>query len=48
MNLLAKTRKINAMLQASAGKPVNFKEMAKDEARHGAGFQGLYNHFFKK
>lgn len=28
MNLLAKTRKINAMLQASAGKPVNFKEMA--------------------
>ena len=28
MNLLTKTRKINAMLQASAGKPVNFKEMA--------------------
>ena len=28
MNLLSKTRKINAMLQASAGKPVNFKEMA--------------------
>ena len=28
MNLLAKTRKINAMLQASAGKQVNFKEMA--------------------
>lgn len=28
MNLLAKTRKINSMLQASAGKPVNFKEMA--------------------
>ena len=25
MNLLQKTRKINAMLQASAGKPVNFK-----------------------
>ncbi len=23
-------------------------EMAKDEARHGAGFQGLYNRFFKK
>lgn len=22
-------------------------EMAKDEARHGAGFQGLYNRFFK-
>lgn len=28
MNLLAKTRTINSMLQASAGKPVNFKEMA--------------------
>ncbi|MER2262379.1 MAG: GTP-sensing pleiotropic transcriptional regulator CodY [Psychrobacillus sp.] len=28
MNLLDKTRKINSMLQASAGKPVNFKEMA--------------------
>lgn len=28
MNLLEKTRRINAMLQASAGKPVNFKEMA--------------------
>lgn len=23
-------------------------EMAKDEARHGKGFQGLYNRFFKK
>lgn len=23
-------------------------EMAKDEARHGCGFQGLYNRFFKK
>ena len=23
-------------------------EMAKDEARHGAGFQGLYNMYFKK
>ena len=23
-------------------------EMAKDEARHGAGFPGLYNRFFKK
>jgi hypothetical protein len=22
--------------------------MAKDEARHGQGFQGLYNRFFKK
>ena len=22
-------------------------EMAKDEARHGAGFQGLWNRFFK-
>lgn len=29
MNLLEKTRKINSMLQASAGKPVNFKEMAE-------------------
>ena len=29
MNLLTKTRKINAMLQESAGKPVNFKEMAE-------------------
>ncbi|WP_341301920.1 GTP-sensing pleiotropic transcriptional regulator CodY [Lysinibacillus sp. FSL H8-0500] len=28
MNLLEKTRRINSMLQASAGKPVNFKEMA--------------------
>ena len=28
MNLLAKTRKINVMLQNTAGKPVNFKEMA--------------------
>lgn len=28
MDLLAKTRIINSMLQASAGKPVNFKEMA--------------------
>ncbi|MDE6352761.1 MAG: NADH peroxidase, partial [Muribaculaceae bacterium] len=23
-------------------------EMAKDEARHGRGFLGLYNRFFKK
>ena len=23
-------------------------EMAKDEARHGSGFQGLYNRYFKK
>jgi hypothetical protein len=23
-------------------------EMAKDEARHGKGFEGLYNRFFKK
>jgi transcriptional pleiotropic repressor len=29
MNLLQKTRKINAMLQQAAGKPVNFKEMAE-------------------
>lgn len=29
MNLLAKTRKINAMLQKAAGKAVNFKEMAE-------------------
>ncbi|AKO93846.1 MULTISPECIES: GTP-sensing pleiotropic transcriptional regulator CodY [Priestia] len=29
MNLLDKTRKINAMLQKAAGKPVNFKEMAE-------------------
>ncbi len=29
MSLLIKTRKINAMLQESAGKPVNFKEMAE-------------------
>jgi transcriptional pleiotropic repressor len=29
MNLLGKTRKINSLLQQSAGKPVNFKEMAQ-------------------
>ncbi|ASS88445.1 GTP-sensing pleiotropic transcriptional regulator CodY [Geobacillus sp. FSL K6-0789] len=29
MNLLEKTRKINAMLQKAAGRPVNFKEMAE-------------------
>jgi transcriptional pleiotropic repressor len=29
MDLLSKTRKINAMLQRAAGKPVNFKEMAE-------------------
>lgn len=29
MNLLTKTRKINSMLQASAGQQVNFKEMAE-------------------
>ncbi|UZJ77171.1 GTP-sensing pleiotropic transcriptional regulator CodY [Fictibacillus sp. KU28468] len=29
MNLLEKTRKLNAMLQQSGGKPVNFKEMAE-------------------
>jgi transcriptional pleiotropic repressor len=29
MNLLSKTRKINALLQKSAGKPVNFKEMSE-------------------
>ena len=23
-------------------------EMARDEARHGCGFQGLYNRYFKK
>ena len=27
---------------------VTVHEMAKDEARHGAGFQGLYNRYFKK
>jgi len=30
MNLLEKTRKINSMLQASAGRQVNFKEMAEE------------------
>ncbi len=29
MNLLGKTRRINSMLQAPAGKPVNFKDMAE-------------------
>ncbi|PFG06724.1 GTP-sensing pleiotropic transcriptional regulator CodY [Bacillus sp. es.034] len=29
MNLLSKTRTINAMLQKAAGKPVNFKEMSE-------------------
>ena len=29
MNLLSRTREINAMLQGFAGKPVNFKEMAE-------------------
>ncbi|WP_257350091.1 GTP-sensing pleiotropic transcriptional regulator CodY [Pseudalkalibacillus decolorationis] len=29
MNLLGKTRKINALLQESGGKPVNFKEMSE-------------------
>src|SRR5699024_4869040 len=29
MELLGKTRMINAMLQQAAGKPVNFKEMAE-------------------
>jgi len=29
MELLSRTRKINAMLQQSAGKPVNFKEMGE-------------------
>lgn len=29
MNLLEKTRRINSMLQAAAGKPVNFKDMAE-------------------
>jgi transcriptional pleiotropic repressor len=29
MDLLTRTRKINAMLQRAAGKPVNFKEMAE-------------------
>ena len=29
MTLLSKTRQINAMLQESAGKQVNFKEMAE-------------------
>lgn len=29
MDLLSKTRKINALLQRSAGKPVNFKEMSE-------------------
>ena len=29
MNLLGKTRTINAMLQKAAGKPVNFKEMSE-------------------
>lgn len=29
MDLLSKTRKINALLQKSAGKPVNFKEMSE-------------------
>ena len=28
MDLLSKTRKINAMLQDTGAKPVNFKEMA--------------------
>ncbi|GAE43639.1 GTP-sensing transcriptional pleiotropic repressor CodY [Mesobacillus boroniphilus JCM 21738] len=29
MDLLSKTRKINALLQKAAGKPVNFKEMSE-------------------
>ena len=29
MTLLSKTRRINSMLQAAAGKPVNFKDMAE-------------------
>ena len=29
MNLLEKSRRINSMLQAAAGKPVNFKDMAE-------------------
>ena len=29
MDLLSKSRKINAMLQKAAGKSVNFKEMAE-------------------
>ena len=29
MELLARTRKINAMLQNTGGKPVNFKEMSE-------------------
>ena len=29
MELLARTRKINAMLQKTGGKPVNFKEMSE-------------------
>ncbi|TKI89083.1 GTP-sensing pleiotropic transcriptional regulator CodY, partial [Bacillus cereus] len=28
MELLAKTRKLNALLQSAAGKPVNFREMS--------------------
>ena len=29
MNLLERTRKINALLQKTAGKPVNFDEMSQ-------------------
>ena len=29
MDLLSRTRKINEMLQKTAGTPVNFREMAK-------------------
>lgn len=33
MKLLEKTRKINAMLQEAAGKPVNFREMAETHSQ---------------
>ena len=45
---LAKAQNLDAKAQNLDAIHDTVHEMAKDEARHGAGFQGLYNRYFKK
>ena len=49
--VLALTRSVLLLVQKALNLDAihdTVHEMAKDEARHGKGFEGLYNRYFKK
>ena len=51
MQALAKTRNVSLLVLKALNLDAihdTVHEMAKDEARHGKGFEGLYNRYFKK